>query len=352
MFRYLNKRQWILILVTILFIIAAYFILPVSLPLIIAFITALFLNPAVRLLQYKFRIQRKLSVIIVYISFLILLSIAGTFLVTRAVTQIASFVDNAPMYVSQIETFFSEWEKDTSRFKEQFPPQVVKEIETSIQTNLYQFKQSLSQKSNIMDIAGFISSIPNYLVSFLVYLIALFLFMLEMPRLKSKAYDHMTTKTAEKVRFMNSRLSYVVFGFLKAQFLVSIVIFVVTLIGLLIISPNVAIIMSLIIWIIDFVPIIGSIAILGPWAVYMFLIGDFYMGTQLAILAVVLLAIRRTVEPKVMGRHIGLSPLATLIAMYIGLKLFGILGFFIGPLIVIAFNSAKEAGIIKLNLKI
>lgn len=76
------------------------------------------------------------------------------------------------------------------------------------------------------------------------------------------------------------------------------------------------------------------------------------IGIQLSILAVILLAIRRTVEPKVMGKHIGLSPLATLISMYIGLKLFGLLGFIIGPICVILFTSAKEAGIIKGNLKI
>lgn len=54
-------------------------------------------------------------------------------------------------------------------------------------------------------------------------------------------------------------------------------------------------IMSIIIWIIDFIPIIGSIVILGPWALFHLLTGDLAMGTQLAILAAVLLIIRRTV---------------------------------------------------------
>ncbi len=162
----------------------------------------------------------------------------------------------------------------------------------------------------------------------------------------------MTKETAEKVSFMNRRLSSVVLGFFKAQFLVSIIIFVVTLIGLLLIMPQVAVIMSLIIWLVDFIPIIGSIAILGPWSVFAFISGNTFLGVQLAVLAIILLAIRRTVEPKVMGQHIGLSPLATLIAMFLGIKLLGLLGFILGPLFLIAFNSAKEAGIIKWNTKI
>ena len=76
------------------------------------------------------------------------------------------------------------------------------------------------------------------------------------------------------------------------------------------------------------------------------------MGTKLAVLAIVLLVVRSLVEPKVMGSQIGLSPLPTLIGMFIGLKLFGLFGLFIGPMIVILFNTAREAGIIKLNFKI
>ena len=75
-------------------------------------------------------------------------------------------------------------------------------------------------------------------------------------------------------------------------------------------------------------------------------------GTKLTILAVVLLVIRRIVEPKVMGAQIGLNPLPTLVAMFVGLKLFGFIGFFIGPLLVILFTAARDSGMIRINFKI
>src|SRR5699024_11253411 len=176
--------------------------------------------------------------------------------------------------------------------------------------------------------------------------------MLELPVLKSKFYKLMTKETAEKVSFMNRRLSDVMLGFFKALLFVSMIIFVVSLIWLLLFTSDVAVIMSLFIWLVDFIPIIGSIAVLGPWAVFAFIAGNVVLGGQLAVLAIILLAIRRTVEPKVMGQHIGLSPLATLIAKFLGIKLLGLLGFILGPLFLIAFNSAREAGIIKWNVKI
>lgn len=348
----LNKKYIKIFVALLISIIVAIFILPVSIPIILAFITALMLNPVVRLIIRKAKFNRKLSVTIVFILFIVLISTIGTYFVTKTIGQVVNFTENLPSYIIQVNNQLLEWETDLESFTEGVPDELVEQVKTEIQSTTTAVSHNLREMLRIEKIASAVSKVPDYLVSFIVYLIALFLFMLEMPRLKANAYNHLEEKTAEKVKFMNERLSRVIFGFFKAQFLVSIVIFVVTLIGLYIIVPEYALIMSLIIWIIDFIPIIGSIVILGPWSLYLLIIGDYFIGVQLAILAIVLLAIRRTVEPKVMGQQIGLSPLATLIAMYIGLKLLGILGFIVGPLVVIAFNSAKEAGMIKMNFKI
>ncbi|WP_163536695.1 sporulation integral membrane protein YtvI [Gracilibacillus sp. YIM 98692] len=348
----LTLQYWKQIIVLILILVASYFILPVSIPLILAFFTALFLNPIVRWSMVTLKMNRKLSVTIVFLCFVIVISTIGTYAVTRTVSQVIDFTENLPSYIIHLNNQIIHWESELEHFTSDLPEELMDQIKIEIEETMLSLSNSMREMFKIETIANAISKVPEYLVSFIVYLIALFMFMLEIPRLKAMAYGHLTDKTAEKVKFMNARLSYVILGFFKAQFLVSIIIFIVTLLGLLMIVPKYALIMSLIIWIIDFIPIIGSIAILGPWALYLLIAGDISTGIQLSILAIILLAIRRTVEPKVMGKHIGLSPLATLIAMYVGLKLIGVLGFIVGPILVIAFNSAKEAGIIKWNFKI
>ncbi|MCS0672933.1 sporulation integral membrane protein YtvI [Cytobacillus firmus] len=346
-------KRFLLILIAVILITALfYFILPVSVPLIVAFITALILEPVVKLLQNKIKINRRVSVLITFLGFVLFIGLSGYFITTKVITEAIKLVENAPMYINEITKAWLRAEADFSNAAKDLPKDLVDEISNQIQSFLNKTKNDLVAYVNIDSLKALLTNIPNYLVSFIVYLIALFLFLIDLPRLRKGLYNHLTEKTADKVKFMTSRLSYVGFGFFKAQFLVSVIIFIVSLIGLLFINPEMALIMSIIIWIIDFIPIIGSIVILGPWALFHLLTGDLAMGTQLAILAAVLLIIRRTVEPKVMGTHIGLSPLATLIAMYLGLKLIGILGFIIGPLLVIAFNSAKEAGLIKMNFKI
>ncbi|MEC5422812.1 sporulation integral membrane protein YtvI [Virgibacillus sp. C22-A2] len=352
MLRTISKRQWTFILLLIFIILIFFFILPISVPLIVALLTAMLLNPIVRLIQRKTKISRKASVIIVFLLFLLFVGIAGTFVVTKAVTQVVNFVEDVPTHFNQLNRAYDNWESDFQNYTSNLPEEFVNQISETIEQNLHKLSETAKEKITLDNIAQIFTKVPQYLISFIVFLIALFLFMLELPILKSKLYHMLTKETAEKVSFMNTRLSSVLLGFLKAQLLVSLIILGVSLIGLFLIAPEVAIIMSLIIWLVDLIPIIGSIIILGPWAIFHLLAGDSTMGIQLAILAVILLAVRRIVEPKVMGQHIGLSPLATLIAMFIGLKLLGILGFIIGPVLVIAFNSAKEAGIIKWNIKI
>lgn len=351
MIRKITKRQWTIIALVIL-VILMFLVLPLSIPLVAALFTALLLNPIVRLLQTKTKLNRKASVIIVFLLLMLLIGFIITFIVTKAIAQVVNFVEDIPAHFQQINQIYEKWDADFQQYAQTLPTEFIDQVSLSIEENLTALSNTVKDKITIDSIAQMFAKVPQFLVSFLVYLIALFLFMLELPLLKAKTYNLFTEETAKKVSFMNQRLSNVLLGFLKAQLLLSFIIFGVSLIGLLLITPEVALIMSLIIWIIDLIPIIGSIIILGPWALYMFLSGNTVIGVKLSILAIILLAIRRIVEPKVMGQHIGLSPLATLIAMFLGLKLFGIFGLVIGPLIVIGVSSAFEAKIIKWEFKI
>ncbi|UJW58268.1 sporulation integral membrane protein YtvI [Bacillus sp. A116_S68] len=348
-----NIKKYVYIAIgVIVAILLFYFILPVSLPIILAFITALFLSPAVKALVKSAKLSRNIAVFIVFVLFLLFIAMLGYFTFTRALSQLNQFVENLPAIINEINiTWMSLLENLRMQF-DHLSQDIVNEIDAAVTSQLLTMRDTL-QEINIVGYAtSVLVKIPSYIVSFLVYLIALYLFLLDIPRLKLKVFSYMSDKTAEKVSFMSARLSYVIFGFFKAQFLVSIIIFIVTLIGLLFIAPEVALIMSIFIWLIDFIPIIGSIAVLAPWAGYHLIAGNTVLAIQLLVLAAILLTIRRTVEPKVMGHHIGLSPLATLISLYIGLMLFGAVGFVLGPLVVILFTSAKEAGIIKVNFKV
>lgn len=350
--RFFNKKNGTLIILTIVILLLFFFILPISIPLVVAYTTALILNPLVRLSQRGFKIGRKFSVIIVFTVFLLTLSLIGYFTITSVVSQLVALAENTPTYVIEINRILVDWGDALERFMADLPAEFVNEVNAGIRSSADALIDFIRTTFRVDRVAGFVTTIPNYIVSFIVYLISLFLFMLDLPLIISNFYKLFSVASAQKIQYVTNRLKSVLFGFLKGQFLVSLIIFSVSLIGLFIIVPEYALIMSMIIWIIDLIPIIGSIVILAPWSIYMFLTGSTFVGIQLAILALILLAIRRIVEPKVMGVQMGLSPLTTLISMYIGLKLFGLFGFIIGPVVSIVFTSARELGIIKFNFKI
>jgi len=349
---FFNKKNGTLIILAIVILLLFFFILPISIPLVIAYTTALILNPLVRLSQRGFKIGRKFSVIIVFTVFLLMLSLIGYFTITSVVSQLVALAENTPTYIIEINRILVDWGDALEHFMADLPAEFVNEVNAGIRSSADALIDFIRNTFRVDRVAGFVAAIPNYIVSFIVYLIALFLFMLDLPNVIANFYKLFSAASAEKIQYVTNRLKSVLFGFLKGQFLVSLIIFAVSLIGLFIIVPEYALIMSIVIWIIDLIPIIGSIVILAPWSIYMFLIGSTFVGIELAVLALILLAIRRIVEPKVMGVQMGLSPLTTLISMYIGLKLFGLFGFIIGPVVSIIFTSARELGIIKFNFKI
>lgn len=352
MAKWWNKKTFTILLVIAILILVSFYIIPIVIPLILALLTAIFLEPFVGFLQKRFKWQRKSAVITSFIVFLLLVSGLLYWTVTYLIGRIIQLSQNMPEYINGLTSIWEEMQAFFLRSSKDMPVEVINSFEAELARFLEGVRDWLLSIINYDTITNLLTGIPSFLVSFIVFLIALFLFMLDLDDLKRILFGRLKDSTAEKVRFMASRLNNVIFGFLKAQFLVSLIIFLVSLVALLFIAPELAIVMSLIIWLIDFIPILGSIIVLTPWFIYEYISGDIAQGTQLAVLALVLLIIRRTVEPKVMGSHIGLSPLATLIAMFIGLQLIGFLGFFVGPLLVILFTSAREAGIIKIDFKI
>jgi len=350
----LFKKEYIKYLfVSIFLLLLIIFILPVSIPIILALLTAIIIEPIVKFTQKTFKWKRKPAVITNFALFISVISGLLYLIITKLFSQLIYTSQTIPTYINNWTGLWIDMQNSLFRYTEGLPKEVVESIQNKFDATLESMRDALLDILSYSNITALLTNIPNFLVSFIVFIIALFLFMLDLHNLQVKFFYYLTDNTASKVRFMFASIKKVAIGFMKAQIIASFIILGAAFLGLLlIITPKYALIMAIVIWIIDIIPILGSIAILAPWAIYHYLTGDMVMGTKLAILAVVLLIIRRAVEPKLMGSQMGISPLAILIAMFIGAKLFGFIGFLIGPLVVIIFITAKESGMLKLNFKV
>mgnify|MGYP000136219245 CR=1 FL=1 len=145
-------------------------------------------------------------------------------------------------------------------------------------------------------------------------------------------------------------------GYLKAEATLILVSFVISLIGLYlfkIVGLNVEypLLMAIFIGFVDALPILGSGTVMVPWAIICGLNGDLVLGIAIIVLLIIMSTARQFLEPRLVSKHIGVHPIFTLIAMYTGFKVWGILGLLAGPIILIilknVFASLIDGGVMK-----
>lgn len=114
-------------------------------------------------------------------------------------------------------------------------------------------------------------------------------------------------------------------------------------------------IMALFIGFVDALPILGAGTVMIPWSIILFLNNEKSVGFSILGLYIFVIALRQFLEPKIVSSKIGIHPIFTLIAMYTGFKLIGIIGMLIGPIVLIIlkniFENSLDKGIVKTILE-
>ena len=133
-------------------------------------------------------------------------------------------------------------------------------------------------------------------------------------------------------------------GYLKAQVTLILVSFVISLVGLYVLSflkfnVQYPLLMALFIGFVDALPILGSGTVMIPWAVISGLNGDLSLGIAIVVLFIIMSVVRQFLEPKLVSKNIGIHPIFTLIAMYTGFKITGVIGLLLGPIALIVIKN-------------
>ena len=107
------------------------------------------------------------------------------------------------------------------------------------------------------------------------------------------------------------------------------------LLGLFLLKIKYAPFIALIIALVDVLPVIGTGTVMIPWAVLSVFLGNNRLALGLAVLYVIIVIVRNFLEPKIISTQIGMNPLFTLLAMFVGLKVLGFWGLILFPIILI-----------------
>jgi sporulation integral membrane protein YtvI len=150
----------------------------------------------------------------------------------------------------------------------------------------------------------------------------------------------------EKVRIIQKDVLGVLWGYLRAQLIMMSLTFLESSIGLWIIGVNYPIPIALGIALIDALPILGPATIYIPWVISKLVMSEYTTALSLFILYLIVTLARQALEPKILSTQIGIYPLITLLAMYIGLKTLGFAGIILGPVSVILLLALFKTGVL------
>ena len=133
---------------------------------------------------------------------------------------------------------------------------------------------------------------------------------------------------------------------LRGYIIIMFITYIELFIALTILRVDYAAILAALIAVLDILPVVGTGTVLIPWFVISLLMGNVWLGVGVIITYIAITIIRNIIEPRIIGQQVGLPPIVTLIAMYVGLKVFGVLGMLLLPVSIIIIVKLQESGII------
>ena len=168
--------------------------------------------------------------------------------------------------------------------------------------------------------------LPNLLLATVVVIIATYYFAIDRVRINCLFLSLFPKNIRPSLKKCRDILANTVGKYLRAYGLLFLITFSELLILFSFLGVEYSFILALVIALVDILPVLGTGTILIPWGLISLIGNNYPLGIGLLIGYAVIVVVRQIIEPRIIGKFIGLSPLASLAAMYIGLRLMGILG--------------------------
>ncbi|CCQ94866.1 Sporulation integral membrane protein YtvI [[Clostridium] ultunense Esp] len=322
-----------------------YFLLPYLAPFLFTLVLAVLIEPVNRLLLRIPRMTRAWAVGISNTSLILL--ITGLLILggTKIISELNVLLHHLPNLVETLVGDFNTWMERAKRVYFELPPDLVHNLNQSVNSLVEWGKNLLAGSVPIL--YGIVAGFPGFLILLLVIIVSFILMSYYLPQMKSLFLSLFTHRAQEKVNLILNDLNSAIIGFVGAQILLSSITYIISFAGLIILGVKYALAIAFLIVIVDILPILGTSAVLLPWAAYTFYHGDTRLGIGLILLFLVIAVVRRIIEPQILGAGIGLDPLSTIISLYLGIQLLGGIGIFLGPLLFIVVKSMYKAGLLR-----
>lgn len=183
-----------------------------------------------------------------------------------------------------------------------------------------------------------VSAVPGVLFFILITVIAAIYFSLDIDRVNSRMLALLPKGVSERIVSLKKRFFSAGARYIRSYLIIMLITASEMLVGFLFIGVRKAPLLAFLLSIFDMLPIIGVGTVLVPWSVFELLFGSFSRGIGLGILFFVNLVVRQIIEPKILGKNLGIHPIISLIMLYLGYAVFGIFGLLLVPVFAVVVN--------------
>ncbi len=323
-------------------------------PFLFALVLAWVLNPAVRWLQPRTRLSRKtVSLVLVVLVFAV---IGGVLfgLGWIAVDQVRMLFDNRQSLLDELLNGLVGVVNSVGGWLEGLGgllPQGVLATSEDLTDAFIGWVRGLDFSGWLTEMAGqapsMAASVSNFAVALVVFMMASYFITGDYPRLRFELTDRVPAMARDFCGSVKGIFMSAFGGYVKSQLILSAGVFAILSAGFFLMGQPYGLLLALGLSVLDFVPIIGSGTVMVPWAVVDMILGQY--GEAAALMAVwgVIALFRQFAEPKILGDQTGLSPILSLVGIYVGMQAGGVLGMVVGPLLLLVCINLAKLGIFR-----
>ena len=334
------------LLATAAFIVIGVKMLGFFVPFVVGCIISAVAYPLVIWLEKHLRIIKKLGSALIVILVLAAIVLALYFGISRLTEEISGLVKDFPEMYAQLEAGLRQIGDTLSGVFVKLP-EGIQEGWNAVVENLDQYMGSLVSEISepTVTAAGNIAKrVPYYLISFIVMVMSAYFFIVQREEVLRWLKRIAPQSVQKRMTLVMDNLKYAVGGYFKAQFKIMGIVFLILLVGLGFLDVGYFVLVAFLISFLDFLPFFGTGTAMIPWAVYKFFMGDYKMTAALVVIYVITQAVRQLIQPKLVGDSVGLNPLVTLILLYVGYRMGGILWMILAVPIGMVLINMCQAG--------
>ncbi|HCS75416.1 MAG TPA: sporulation integral membrane protein YtvI [Clostridiales bacterium] len=336
----------ILLILVVLYLVVTKMLLFFA-PFLIAWLIASAIKKPVNWLQKKCRMSQGIATAVALVVFVVLVGGVTGFVFYRLFMEVYGLASSS-LYFQNLLSRIQELIDLGGTWYAGLPLEVVNSIESSLENIFVRAGNTVTGWINSLlnAMVGVLTSLPQAILYTVITLVGAFFFCRDWDSISRFLYAQMPDKWYDRMRQIRNDLLSALVGYLKALLILVTISFFVVLTGYGILGVKYSLFLAILTAVSDILPVLGPGTVLIPGSLIYLINGKYYMAAGFIVLYILVTMIRQFLEPRIVGGNIGLHPLVTLLSMYLGFRLLGVIGLILGPIFTIILKSLQKSGIL------